>query len=325
MRLLSEADVERLIDPAMAITAAEAAYRMQLAGAAEPGRMMLRQNEPPAGLLALAVFAGSTLVVKTNVHAQPAGRHRTRGSLVTLWDAARGMPLALIAARAFNGHRTAARFAAAAGVLATPDAAVLVIFGAGRLAAPTLRYLIAVRPIHTVILVGLDPHRTKALTTEAAVWPGFADIRMEVCEDPADAAARADIIATTTTSADPVFPGAAVWPGTLVILGGANRPDAREADDALIRRARITPDHRAGAIAKSGDLAIPLATGTIGSGAIGPELGVLLDAPPGPPPPGFVSVFKSIGVAPQDLTLACALLTRAAAAGVGTVFDWEGA
>jgi len=122
-----------------------------------------------------------------------------------------------------------------------------------------------------------------------------------------------------------VFPGAAVRPGTLVILGGANRANAREADDALIRRARITPDHRAGALAKSGDLAIPLATGVIGADAIGPELGVLLDAPPGPPPSGFVSVFKSIGVAPQDLTLACALLARAEALGLGPVFDWEGA
>ena len=325
MRLLSEAVVERLIDPAMAIKAAEAAYRMQSARAAEPGRMMLRQDEPPAGLLALAAFAGDTLVVKTNVHAQPAGGHRTGGSLVTLWDAARAVPLALIAALAFNGHRTAAGFAAAARLLAAPDAGVLVIFGAGRLAAPTLRYLIAVRPIHTVLLVGRDPRRSEALAAEAAKWPGFADVRVEACRNAADAAARADIIATTTTSAEPVFPGAAVRPGTLVILGGANRANAREADDALIRRARITPDHRAGALAKSGDLAIPLATGVIGADAIGPELGVLLDAPPGPPPSGFVSVFKSIGVAPQDLTLACALLARAEALGLGPVFDWEGA
>lgn len=77
MRLLSEADVERLIDPAMAIKAAEAAYRMQSAGAADPGRMMLRQDEPPAGLLALAAFADGALVVKMNVHAHPAGEHRT--------------------------------------------------------------------------------------------------------------------------------------------------------------------------------------------------------------------------------------------------------
>ena len=231
------------------------------------------------------------------------------------------MPLALIAARAFNGHRTAAGFAAAARLLAPPKAGVLAIFGAGRLASPTLCYLAAVRPIHTILIVGRTPERAEALARDAAAWPGLAGIPVHASQDAEAAAAPADIIATTVTSAVPVFPGPAVRPGSLVILGGANRVDAREADDALIRRARITPDHRAGALAKSGDLAIPIARGVITPDAIGPELGMLLDTPPGVLPPGYVSVFKSIGIAMQDLTLAgpsCAA-RRPKAWGLGSI------
>ena len=87
MLLLSETMVDRLVDPAMAIATAEAAFRMKSAGVAGSGRILLRQDQPPAGLLALAAFADGALVVKTNVHAEPEGGHRTCGSLVTPWDA----------------------------------------------------------------------------------------------------------------------------------------------------------------------------------------------------------------------------------------------
>jgi ornithine cyclodeaminase len=326
MRFLSETDVARLIDPALAIAAAVEAFRMQAAGAAAGpgalGRLDLRR--PGAGLLALAGFEGDALLVKTNVHAHPAGGHRTGGSLVTLWDAAQARPVALIAAREFNGHRTAAGFAAAARLLAPKDASVLAVFGAGRLAGPTLRYLVGVRPIRRALIVGRTPRRAEALAAEARAWPGFAGVAVEACDDPAEAAACADIIATATTAERAVFPGAVVRPGTLVVLGGANRPTAREADDDLMRRAVIYPDHREGALAKAGDLLVPLAAGTIGEAAIGPEIGALLAGPAPALPDGFVSVFKSIGIASQDLVLAQALLRRAEEQGVGTVLDLEG-
>jgi len=326
MRLLSEADVERLTDPELAIRAAAEAFRMQAAGAAAGpgalGRLDLRQ--PGAGLLALAGFAGDSLLVKTNVHAHPAGGHRKGGSLVTLWDAAQARPVALIAARGFNGHRTAAGFAAAARLLARADASVLTVFGAGRLARSTLRYLVGVRPIRRALIVGRTPGRAEALAAEARTWAEFDGVAVEACDDPAEAAACADIIATTTTADNPVFPGAVVRPGTFVVLGGANRPTAREADDDLIRRAMIYPDHRKEALAKAGDLMLPLAAGTIKGKAIGAEIGALLGGPAPALPAGFVSVFKSIGIARQDLMLAQALLRRAEQQGVGTVLDLEG-
>lgn len=84
-----------------------------------------------------------------------------------------------MAARAFNGHRTAAGFAAAARLLAPPDAGVLVVFGAGRLAAPTLRYPAAVRPIHSIMLVGRSPSRTEALAAGEVLLAGGRPTRFD--------------------------------------------------------------------------------------------------------------------------------------------------
>jgi ornithine cyclodeaminase len=284
--------------------------------------LLLKSETQAAGVLVLAGFALGKLVIKTNIHADPAGGHRVGRSLLTLWDQDTAQPLALIAANVFNAHRTAAGFAAAAKILAPPDAATLTVFGAGRLAAPTIRYLASVRPITRVLIVGRA--RAAALAAQAVRWPGFAGMTVTACDDPARAAARADIIATVTTADQPVFPGARVQNGALVILGGANRPDAREADDALMGRALIHADHTADALVKAGDLRLALQSGALDPAAIGVEIGALISRDPPVLPPGHVRVFKSIGIAPQDLVLARALLQRAEAMGVGTLLDLDG-
>lgn len=330
MLLLSEADVARLIDPALALASAEAAFIAQAAGAPErppdPGRLDIRRASPRAGALVLAGFGeGDAFLTKTNAHAYPEGGHRVARSLMVVWDMAAARPAALIATTGFNDHRTAAGFAVAAQVLAPREAATLAVFGAGKLARPSLRYLAATRPIRRALLVGRTPGRAEALAEAASDWPELAGIEIRAA-GAEQAAAEADILCCATSAETPVFPGHHVRPGALVILGGANRPTAREADDVLIRRAVIHTDHTAGALAKAGDLAIPLAAGLIGPEAIAGEIGGLLSgARPVPAlPPGFVHVFKSIGIAPQDLMLARALLARAEERGIGTRFDPEG-
>ena len=325
MRLLGEADVAHLLDPALALAAADAAYRLHSAGragrAGTLGRIDLRQPATRRGALTLSVLAeDGALVVKTNVHAHAGpGGARAGASLLTLWDAATCRPRALVATAAFNTHRTAAGFGAACRRLAAPEAETLAVFGAGLLAPQTIRYLAAVRPIRRVTIVGRDPARAAALAAQATGWPGFGHIRVAAARDARAAAAEADIIAAVTSADAAVFPGEAVRPGTFVVLGGANRPNAREADDALIARAQIVVDDLEGCLARAGDLAIPLATGVLRRAQILGELGALPAA--GSAARGDVTVFKSIGLATQDLVLAVRLLARAEAAGLGTVFD----
>jgi alanine dehydrogenase len=330
MRLLSERDVERLIDPASAIAAAAEAYRLHSAGALPPpGRIHLTRRDPKGGALVLAGYAGRLFAMKSNVHAyaDPAAERRSAASLLILWDSVACVPLALIPSTALNDHRTAAGFAAAAQRLAPSQARTLAVYGTGKVAPATLRYLAGVRPFERALIVGRTHERARAFAERARAWPELAGIAVEADADAARAAQAADVIATVTTSDVPLFPGGVVKPGTFVILGGANRPHAREADDVLIARTHIWADHRDGCLERAGDLVVPLASGALALDRIRGEIGELLARLPAPArpeglrPDADVTVFKSIGIAAQDVVLAEMVLARAERDGVGVDFD----
>ena len=140
--------------------------------------------------------------------------------------------------------------------------------------------------------------------------PQLSGVDIRASADPDATAGKADVIVTVTTSDTPVFPGRAVRDGTLVILAGANRPQAREADDDLIARATVFADHREGCVERAGDLRIPLQSGALTADRIAGEIGSLWQAA-APPRPGGVIVFKSMGVIAQDIALAELVLARA--------------
>lgn len=326
MRILGEAEIETLITIPEALACAERAFRLHAAGAVPlPVRGDLRQENPKAGCLLLAgAWGGEYLTVKSNVHAYPEGPDAPRlwGSLLTLWDWQRAAPRALLSAHAFNDHRTAAGFAIGAQVLASATAATLAVFGAGKSAPMTLRYLKAVRPgIRRILLSGRRRERVEALAERARSWPDVADAEIICAPTPEMAVREADIIATVTTASEPVFPGAALRPGACIILGGANRPDAREADDALMKRADLYLDARPGALEKAGDVRLALASGALTPDRIVAEIGA---TPAGGLPfsPGSdLRVFKSMGIAVQDVVLAHHLVTLAEARGLGQIVN----
>lgn len=326
MRILSEADIEALITLPAALDCAALAYRLQAGnGATPPVRGDLRHADPKAGCLILAGARGAdTLAVKSNVHAYPDGRDAPRlwGSLLTLWNWGRAEPRALLSARLFNEHRTASGFAVGADRLAAPNAGILALFGAGKSAPLTLRYLKAVRPlIREIRLSGRSPERVEALASQAALWPELAGTRIVCAASPEAAVTGADLIATVTTSDRPVFPGAAAKPGACIILGGANRPEAREADDALMQRADLYVDARKGAAEKAGDIRLALESGALVPVRIRAEIGAVPAGGLALAPGSDVRVFKSMGLAIQDVVLAEHLVDRAEAEGRGLLLD----
>jgi ornithine cyclodeaminase len=326
MRLLSEQDVERLMDIEAAISAATEAYRRQSAGLMPtPGRLDVARRDPHGSALVLAGHSSDRqFALKSNLHAyaDPVSGRRNAASLLTLWDAVVCAPLALIATTGFNNHRTAAGFAAAARLLARADACTLAVFGAGKIAPATVQYLAAVRPINRVLIVGRGPERARQLAETLRHVPRLSSINIEAETDPARAARAADIIATISTSSDPVFPGEAVRPGTFVILGGANRPLTREADDGLMKRSAVYVDYLDGCLERAGDVKLALASGALERARIAGEIGSLVGGEGGAKIPGTdVVVFKSIGIAAQDILLAQMLLARAEASGIGLSFD----
>jgi ornithine cyclodeaminase len=326
MRILSEHDVERLIEPAAAIAAMADSYRRHSAGhVPAPGRLDMGRDKPKGSVLVLAGHSDSqSFAIKANMHVYPdaGSRHRKAASMMLLWDAVRCAPTALVATTLFNNHRTAAGLAAAAQKLAPLKARVLAVFGAGKIAPAVIRYLATVRPFERILIVGRGTQRSGELAKVIRNTPEFSGQDIEAVADAEHAVRDADVIVTITTADTPVFPGREVKSGALVILAGANRPHAREADDALIARAHIYVDHLSGCIERAGDLCIPLRSGRLQIEQIAGEIGTLFAGTARSlPGPHDVVAFKSIGMIAQDLALAELIVARATQDGIGIEFD----
>jgi ornithine cyclodeaminase len=326
MRILCETDVERLIEPAAAVAAMRDAYRRHAMGAMPaPGRLDLGRSTPKGSVLLLAGHSdGASFAMKANMHVypDPGSRQRLAASMMLLWDAARCVPVAMIATTLFNNHRTAAGLAAAADALAPERVRRLALFGAGKIAPAAIRYLGLVRSFEAIDIVGKGSERAASLAASIRQLPQFSNVDVHASASPEAAAASADVIVTLTTSDMPVFPGRAVRDGALVILAGANRPTAREADDDLMKRATVFVDHRASCVERAGDLCIALQSGALTHERVVAEIGELFQSAQLPcPAERGVTVFKSMGVIGQDIALAELVLARARDCGIGIEFD----
>lgn len=319
MLVLGRRDLERLLPPADVIGALESAFRLAAEGRARtPARTAVHTAD---GLLltmpaALDTDDGGLGAKLVTVH--PGNRARGRPTLhasYVLMDAGTGEPLALLEGTYLTGLRTGATSAVAARSLARADARRLVCFGAGVQAAFQLSCLAVVRPPERVAVIGRDPARAREFARAMGKRLGVA---VDVAADARAAVCEADLVTCATTSATPVVFGADVAPGAHVDLVGAFRPTDREADSALIQRARVVVDTYEGALAEAGDVLIPMRDGAIDRSHLAAELAeVVTGRRPGRTGAAEVTVFKSVGWALEDLATARLAYNRARAGGLG--------
>jgi ornithine cyclodeaminase/alanine dehydrogenase-like protein (mu-crystallin family) len=178
----------------------------------------------------------------------------------------------------------------------------LVVFGAGTQARGHVEAMRAVRELESVVVVARsDP---TSFVDELRV-EGI-DARAGTPED----VAHATIVCTCTTSSSPLFDGSVLPSGAHVNAVGAYKPDARELDDATVRRAAVLVEERAAALAEAGDVVQPIASGALDRGSIR-DLHELITE--GPPAERDVTVFKSVGLASEDLAVAVAAFEAASA------------
>lgn len=273
-----------------AVDALDAALREGLDPEAEPARSAV---ELPNGQLLLMPAAGARHVgVKLlTVNTTPDAAVRVQG-VYALFDAATLRPLTTMDAAALTTLRTPAVSALAARYLAAPDAARLVVFGAGPQAWGHVQALAAVRPIAHVTVVGRDPGRAADLVSRC----GSAGLTARLGA-PHDVAG-ADLVACCTTAREPLFDSATLPAHATVLAVGSHEPDAREVDEALVRRATIVVEARAAAAREAGDLIVP--------GALDAIAGNLADLVRGrvAVDPDRPRLFKSSGMAWEDLVVA---------------------
>lgn len=174
-----------------------------------------------------------------------------------------------------------------------------------------------VRTIRTVRVYDPLPEAARAFATEMSAYLGT---NIEVTANARGAVEGADVICAATVSSTPVFADADIAPGTHINAIGSYKPNAQEIPAETVSRALTVVDHRESALAEAGDLMIPLQQGLITEADIHAELGEVLNGKTvGRTSDDAVTLFKSVGVAVQDLAAASRALARAEAERLGAV------
>ncbi len=240
-----------------------------------------------------------------------ARRLPTHLAAISLFDTVTGELAAVMDGRYITEVRTAAASAVSARHLARRDARVLAVLGSGVQAASHLVALRLVRPF-----------------AEVRVWSPTTDHLRRFVEEqgaPVQAAASAaecvhgaDVVVVATNSISPAIDNQWVCDGAHVIAIGACRPAHQEVDAALVARARLVVDSREAALHEAGDIVVPLAEGRFGPEHICAELGEIVSGfKPGRLCDSEVTLFKSLGLAIEDLVAADLAFRRAREAGLG--------
>ena len=200
--------------------------------------------------------------------------------------------------------------------LARKDATTCVVFGAGVQAREQLKAMAIVRKLKKVLV--LDK---VTATRDAFIADMGAELGLDItASDDAEAAVRsADIIVTASSSHDPVFRGEWLKPGTHINNIGSHSPDARELDTETVKRSKFVADLKEANLAEAGDILIPIAEGAVTADHIYANLGdIVTGAKPGRENDQEITVFKSCGLAVQDVSSAQAVYNAAKAQGIGT-------
>jgi ornithine cyclodeaminase len=298
----------------------EALSRYSAATVVQPLRTVV---QPPgaAGLMAaMPAWAGADhgFGIKTvTIHpGNPARGLDTHQGTVTMFDRETGVPTAVLDAAAITEIRTGAVSAVATEALAPPGAHDLAVIGAGAQARSHLEAMAAVRPLDRIRVWS----RTEAHAKALAEWAGdrFGP-EVEVCGSAAEALDGADLVCTAVASVEPVVAAGMVAPGAHLNAVGACLPTVRELTTEVVAAATVFADSRESALAEAGDLVIPIRAGDLSPDHVVAEIGeVLLGRHPGRTRPDEVTLFKSLGLAIEDVIAGAWIQAEARARGLGT-------
>jgi alanine dehydrogenase len=302
---LREADVEELLTPADAVAAVEACFgRLALGPLDNRPRFRLGLQEGLLHVMAAADLELGVAGLKTYVGFREGTRF-----VVALFAADRPELLALVEADRLGQLRTGAASAVAAKHLAREGASTLGVIGTGWQAESQVECIRAALPgIEQVVAYSRNPERLAVFCRRFGAEP--AGYNRE--------AAEADVVVTVTNSRDPVLRGEWLRPGALVCAVGANRIQARELDNAVLERAAfVCCDSKEQARLEAGDLAEPVERGVLDWLEVH-ELAEVVSGEVGGRASGDdIVLFKSLGIAAEDLAVAALVAERARERGLG--------
>ena len=244
---------------------------------------------------------------------------RRRGSshlgLMVLYDADGLVPQAILCGATVTALRTAAVSALATSVLARPEASVLAILGAGEQAAAHIPALMAVRRFKKIVIWARRREQADALAASLQI-----PAELVVASSVQEAVAAADVVCTLTSSREPILQGEWLAPGAHINLVGSSSADAREADDAVVQRSRFFVDYIPSTLDQAGEFLHAKNAGLVDDSHIVAELGAVLEGTAeGRRHAEEITVYKSLGIAAQDVVTAREVYRAACAGNLGVM------
>ena len=318
--VLSDAEVRELLDMESCIDAmAEVLAALQREELVNPLRSIMFTPGPALGMGLMPAYAGghdSVFSLKEIVVSPPnsqRGLDPHQGG-VLLHDGETGELRALLNASAVTEIRTAAVSGLATRLLARPESRVVAVLGAGVQGRSHIEAMRCVLPKAEIRLWSRGVERARALAEETGVsLVGSAE----------EALAGADVVCTTTSSRYPIVSRSMLGPGTHVNAVGSSIPSARELDSATVAAASLFVDRRESTLHEAGDYLMAVQEQGIGPDHIKAELGELLEGVhPARVADDELTLFKSLGIAVEDLAAARLVVARARERGIGTEVEF---
>lgn len=232
-----------------------------------------------------------------------------------LFDAKTGQPAALIEADLLGQMRTGATSGVATKYMARPDAKIVGCFGTGFQAKSQLKAVCSVRRIERIEVYGRDDARRRAFADEMTE---FCGVPVVAVHSPEEAAAEKDIVVCATTSRVPLFDGHMLAEGTHLNVVGSNYLTKAEIDVTTIRRAdHIACDSRDACKLEAGDFVPAIEDGSLDWSRVRELSDIVRDRETGRAHAEDITLFKSVGIALEDLAVAVHVFERARAEGIG--------
>jgi ornithine cyclodeaminase/alanine dehydrogenase-like protein (mu-crystallin family) len=325
--IVSQSEVTRMLPMPECIEAmAEALMAVGRGEVVLPLRQVVPLPHHLGALASMPVYAESPRGMAVKVIAVFPGNHGTafdsHQGAVLLFEGEHGSLQAILDASEVTAIRTAAVSGVATRLLAREDAGDLSILGSGVQARTHLAAMLAVRRIHRVRVWSPTPEKRERFAEREGRRHG---ITVEAVARAREAVAEADLICTTTSSREPVLKGEWLAPGAHVNAVGSSIRSARELDTGAVMRSRLFVDRRESTLAEAGDFLFPKAEGAIGDDHIRGEIGeILLGRLRGRESDEEITLFKSLGIAVEDLAAAQLVYARAVEQGVGTWVELGG-
>jgi ornithine cyclodeaminase/alanine dehydrogenase len=315
--LLTEDDVRRLLTMDLALEAVEQGLRkLALDEAMNTPRARVQTDHAMLHTMSAAAKSLGFMGAKIYSTSRKIGAR----FILPLFDGKTGALLCLMQADYLGQMRTGAATGIATQYMALPDATEVGIFGSGLQARTQVQAVCRVRRIRQVQVYSPREERRRAFAAEMS----------ELCQTevvpvprPEMAAEKKDIIITATTSREPVLIGHWIGEGTHINAIGSNFLGKAEIDSVTVRRcAVIAVDSKDQARLEAGDFQQPLEDGSLRWADVR-ELGqIIVGRYPGRKHPQDVTLFKSLGIAIEDVAVAGRVYARAQAEGVGKILEW---